>query len=70
MKQTYTYEQQAFSFDLRTTGKIHHATLGTQTVTVELIRAEGGRLDMLIDGRPVSANVSLDGAKRWVRPCC
>ena len=35
-------------------------------VDVEVLRADEGKLDMLIDGEHVSAYVSSDGAKRWV----
>jgi len=66
MKHTYEYQNKAFSFELMLVGKTYRATLGTQTVSAEFIRAEGGRLQMRIDGNPVSASVTMDGAKRWV----
>jgi len=66
MKHTYEYQNKDFSLDLIPVGKTYRASLDTQTVSVELIRAEGGRLDLLIDGSPVSASITMDGAKRWV----
>ncbi len=66
MKQTYVYQNQSFSIDLASSGNSYRATLGAKTVSVELVRAEGERLDLLIDGLPTSAVISRDGAKRWV----
>jgi len=42
------------------------ATLDGKTVTVEVLRAADGRMDLLIDGQRVTAYVSSDKAKRWV----
>lgn len=66
MKQTYQYQDKIFALDLTASGKTYRARLGDQTVEVELVRAEAGRLDLLIDGRPTSAHVSADGGRRWV----
>ena len=41
-------------------------TLDGMTVSVHVLRAENGRMDLLIDGERVTAYVSSDGAKRWV----
>ena len=51
-----------------TSGKSYRATVGKQTVDVEIVRvdAETGNLDLLLDGKHVTAYVSSDGAKRWV----
>ena len=56
------------SIDLIPQGKSYHATLGDETVDVEIIRAdaERGQLELLIDSERVMAYVSTDGAKRWV----
>lgn len=66
MKQTYQYQDKTFALDLTASGKTYRATLGEKTVEVELVRAEAGRLDILIDGSPVSAHVTVDGTRRWV----
>ena len=47
-------------------GKSYRATVGDKTVDVEIIRAQDGQLELLIDGERVIAYVSADGAKRWV----
>ena len=63
--------------DLTPTGKSYRATIGDETVEVEIIRtdAERGRLDFRlirlsasrsVPGSVFTAYVSSDGAKRWV----
>ena len=47
-------------------GKSYRAMIGDKTVEVEIIRAENGKLDLLIDGKHVTAFVSADNARRWV----
>ena len=47
-------------------GKVYLATLGDKTISVEVLQAENGRLDLLIDGKHVIAYISSDAAKRWV----
>ena len=54
------------TLDLTPTGKSYRAVIGDKTVEVEILRAEGGWLDLLIDGERVTAHVSSDNAKRWV----
>jgi len=52
--------------DLTPQGKSYRAMIGDKTVDVEILRAEGGKLELLIDNQRVTAYVSADGAKRWV----
>ena len=54
------------TIDLTPTGKSYRATMGDKTVEVEILRAEAGQLELLIDGERVIAYVSFDNAKRWV----
>lgn len=54
------------TLDLTPTGKSYRATLGDETAEVEILRAEDGKLDLLIDGERITAYVSSDNAKRWV----
>jgi len=54
------------TLDLIPTGKSYRATMGEKTVNVEILRAEGGQLDLLIDGERFTAYVSSENAKRWV----
>lgn len=54
------------TLDLTPSGKGYAIALDDKTVGVEILRAENGRLDLLIDGERVAAYVSSDNAKRWV----
>ena len=54
------------TLDLTPAGKTYRATLGDKTVEVEILRAQDGQLELLIDSKHVTAYVSADGAKRWV----
>ncbi len=59
-----TYDEQML--DVSPSGKGYIAALGDRTFHVELLRAENGRLDLLIDDRRVVAYVSSVAAQRWV----
>ncbi len=54
------------TIDLITTGQSYLATIGEQTFDVQILRAENGRLDLLIDGERVITYVSSENAKHWV----
>jgi 3-methylcrotonyl-CoA carboxylase alpha subunit len=59
------------SFDLQfleitPCGDYYCATFKGEDARVEVLRAESGKMDLLIDGRRVTAYVSSDMAKRWV----
>jgi acetyl-CoA/propionyl-CoA carboxylase, biotin carboxylase, biotin carboxyl carrier protein len=56
------------TIDLTKTGKSYRATMGEETVEVEIIHAEAerGQLELLINGEHLAAYVSSDNAKRWV----
>jgi biotin carboxyl carrier protein len=47
-------------------GESYRATIGEKTVEVEVLRSNDGKLDLLIDGKPVTAYVSSENARRWV----
>ncbi len=47
-------------------GKSYRATIAGQTVDVEILQSEDGKLDLLVDGKHVIAYVSSENAKRWV----
>lgn len=68
MKLSFDFNSQSFHIDLTPSGKSYRATMGDQTVEVEILRvhAERGQLDLLIDGQRVTAYVSSDGTKCWV----
>jgi biotin carboxyl carrier protein len=54
------------TLELTPDGKGYQIIIGDKTVSVETLRSENGRLDLLLDGQRVTAYVSSDGAKRWV----
>ena len=54
------------SFDITPSGKGYLATIGDQTISVEILHAENGRLDLLVDGERLIAHISADHSKRWV----
>jgi len=67
-KLQFDYLNQQYSIELAQLGKSYRATIGEETVDVEILRADAEReqLELLIDGERVMAYVSSDGAKRWV----
>ncbi len=54
------------SLETTSNGKDYQIVIGDKTISVEILRSENGRLDLLLDGQCVTAYVSSDGAKRWV----
>ena len=61
-----TFNNIILDLTLSDSGKSYRATVGDKTVDVEIIRAENGKLDLLVDGERVIAYISSDNAKRWV----
>jgi len=68
VKLNFDHNSQSFPIDLTPngSGKSYRATVGDQTVDVEIIRAESGILELLIDGERVTAYVSSENTERWV----
>ena len=54
------------TLEINPSGDNYVAVMDGKTVSVQVIRAEDGRMDLLIDGQRVNAHVSSDMAKRWV----
>ena len=54
------------TIEINTSVDDYFAILDGKTVVVQILRAENGRMDLLIDGERIAAYVSSDGAKRWV----
>jgi biotin carboxyl carrier protein len=54
------------ALEINPSGDGYVATLDDKTASIQIVRAENGRMDLLIDGQRVIAHVSSDGAKRWV----
>lgn len=66
MKFSFEQNSQVISVELVPSGRGYRATIGGETVDVEILRAEDGKLDLLIDGKRVTACVSSENTKRWV----
>jgi biotin carboxyl carrier protein len=68
MKLSFDFNSQSSTVDLTpsNSGKSFRATIGDRSVDVEILQANDGKLDLLIDGRHVTAYVSSNNAKRWV----
>lgn len=66
MKFSFDHNSQSISIELTPSGKSYRATVGDKTVAVEILQTKDGKLDLLIDGKRVTAYVSSDIAKRWV----
>jgi biotin carboxyl carrier protein len=64
----FSFEQnsETFPVELVPSGKTYRLTIGDETAEVELLQSKDGKLDLLIDGKHVTAYVSSDNAKRWV----
>lgn len=54
------------TLDLTPSGKGYVVTVEDKIVDVEILRAESGQLELLIDGERITAYVSSENAKRWV----
>lgn len=66
MKVSFDHNAETIVVTLTPTGKSYQAAMGDQIFNIEVLRAEDGRFDLLIDGKRVTAYVSSDGPKRWV----
>ena len=68
MKFSFEGNSQTLLIDLTTgsSGKSYRATIGAKTADIEILQAKEGELELLVDGKRVTAYVSSDNAKRWV----
>jgi biotin carboxyl carrier protein len=66
VKVIFDHDDQSFSVDLTPSGRSYLIKVGEKTIDAQILLAKDGRLDLLIDGRRVTAYVSSDNAKRWV----
>jgi biotin carboxyl carrier protein len=66
VKVSFHHNSETISLDLTPAGKSYRAVIGDETLSVEVLQAEGGVLGLLIDGKRITAYVSSDGPKRWV----
>jgi biotin carboxyl carrier protein len=47
-------------------GKSYRATIREKTIDVEILQAKDGKLELLVDGKRVTAYVSSENTRRWV----
>jgi acetyl/propionyl-CoA carboxylase alpha subunit len=64
----FSFEQnsEAIPIELIPSGKSYRVTIQDRRVVVEILQVKDGKLDLLVDGKRVTAYVSSDNAKRWV----
>ena len=66
MKFSFDYKAESISLDLIPAGKSYRVAMNGEAFEVEILQANEGRLDLLIEGQHVTAYVSSENAKRWV----
>src|SRR5215211_5188558 len=68
VKSSFDHNSQMISIELTPSGsgKSYRATVADRTVDIEIIHSENGNLDLLIDGKRLTAYVSSDNTKHWV----
>lgn len=66
MKLSFEHNSGSISIDLTPSGKSYRVDLGENTVDVEILQAKDGKLDLLVDGKRVTAYVSTQNGRRWV----
>lgn len=66
MKFSFEQNSQALPVELTPSGKAYRVTIGDKTVDVEILQSKDGKLDLLVDGKHITAYISSDNAKRWV----
>ena len=66
MKLSFDHNSETTTIDFTPTGKSYHAAIGEKVVDVEVIQAKDGKLDLLINGKRLTAYISIDNAKSWV----
>ncbi len=54
------------TIEINPSGDGYVAIMDGKTTSIQVIRAENGWMDLLVDGERVTAYISSDGAKRWV----
>ena len=62
MKLTYN----GTTLEVSSNGKLFAVTLDGQTFQAELLHAEDGKLELLVEGKRLTAYVSPENARRWV----
>ena len=66
MKLNFDHDSQSISVDLTPSGKSFRVDVGGETIEAQILQAKDGKLDLLINGKRVTAYVSSDRMRRWV----
>ncbi len=66
MRLVFEAGKRTYEIELVQSGDSYRAVIGDRGLDLERVHAGGGRLDLLLEGTPLTAFVSSDGAKRWV----
>lgn len=66
MKLSFEHSSGSVSIDLTPSGKSYRVDLAENTVDVEILQAKDGKLDLIVDGKRITAYVSSENGKRWV----
>ncbi len=66
MKSQFDYLLRSYPLEVTRSGKSFQVSLADQSVEAEPLPIEPGRLDLLLNGRRVTAYISIDGDQRWV----
>lgn len=66
MKFTFEHNSGTLQVDLTPAGELYRLAVGEEMVEVEILQSKDGKLDLLIDGKRLTAYVSSDSARRWV----
>jgi biotin carboxyl carrier protein len=67
VKFSFEYNAETISIELVPAGKAYRAIVEGGTVDVEVLQSRDGSLDLLIDGKRITAYISSDNAaQRWV----
>jgi biotin carboxyl carrier protein len=66
VKFSFDHNSETLSIVLTPTGNSYRAMMGDEIVNVKILQAEDGKLDLLIDGKRLTAYVSSESTKRWV----
>lgn len=68
MKFSFEENPTTFPIDLTpgSAGKSYRVKIAEKTIDIELLQVKDAKLELLIDGKHVTAYVSSDNAKRWV----
>jgi biotin carboxyl carrier protein len=66
VKLSFERNSESISIDLTPSGKSYRVDLGENTVDVEVLQSKDGTLDLLVDGKRMTAHVSTENGRRWV----